>query len=92
MYGGAGFSDGVFLALSIATGAHPKLISARPGHSSITITLDRDGHLFPSVEEALADALDAAFTRQCATPPSPPVEPRAIGSSDLPARPSLSKG
>jgi integrase len=49
-------------ALSIAAGAHPKLISARLGHSSITITLDRYGHLFPSVEEALADALDAAFT------------------------------
>lgn len=48
-------------ALSIASGAHPKLISARLGHSTITITLDRYGHLFPSVEEALSDALDAAF-------------------------------
>ncbi len=48
-------------ALSIASGAHPKLISARLGHSSLTITLDRYGHLFPSVEESLADALDAAF-------------------------------
>ena len=34
---------------------------ARLGHSSITITLDRYGHLFPSVEEALAEKLDAAF-------------------------------
>ena len=48
-------------ALSIAAGAHPKLISARLGHSTITITLDRYGHLFPSVEEALAEKLDAAF-------------------------------
>jgi integrase len=48
-------------ALSIAAGAHPKLISARLGHASITITLDRYGHLFPSVEEALAEKLDAAF-------------------------------
>ena len=48
-------------ALSIAAGAHPKLISARLGHSSIQVTLDRYGHLFPSMEEALADALDAAF-------------------------------
>lgn len=48
-------------ALSIAAGAHPKLICARLGHSTITITLDRYGHLFPSVEEALAEALDAAF-------------------------------
>lgn len=51
-------------ALSIAAGAHPKLIAARLGHSTITITLDRYGHLFPSVEEALADALDAAFAAQ----------------------------
>jgi integrase len=51
-------------ALSIAAGAHPKLIAARLGHSSITITLDRYGHLFPSVEEALAEALDAAFTAE----------------------------
>jgi integrase len=48
-------------ALSIASGAHPKLISARLGHSTIQITLDRYGHLFPSVEKALADALDSAF-------------------------------
>jgi integrase len=48
-------------ALSIQAGAHPKLIAARLGHSSITVTLDRYGHLFPSMEEALADALDAAF-------------------------------
>jgi len=41
--------------------AHPKLIAARLGHSTITITLDRYGHLFPSVEEALAEQLDAAF-------------------------------
>ena len=37
------------------------LIATRLGHSSITITLDRYGHLFPSVEEALAEALDVAF-------------------------------
>lgn len=49
-------------ALSIAAGAHPKLIAARLGHSTIQITLDRYGHLFPSVEEALAVALDAVFT------------------------------
>ena len=48
-------------SLSIAAGAHPKLISARLGHSSIQITLDRYGHLLPGVEEALADALDIAF-------------------------------
>lgn len=49
------------VALSVAAGAHPKLISARLGHSSITVTLDRYGHLFGSLEESLAAALDAAF-------------------------------
>ena len=48
-------------SLLIAEGAHPKLIQARLGHSSIAITLDRYGHLFPSVEQALAEKLDAAF-------------------------------
>ena len=48
-------------SLSIAAGAHPKLISTRLGHSSITITLDRYGHLMPSIEEALAEQLDALY-------------------------------
>ncbi|HXB64600.1 MAG TPA: site-specific integrase [Solirubrobacteraceae bacterium] len=48
-------------SLLIAAGAHPKLIQARLGHSSITTTLDRYSHLFPSVEAALTDAFDATF-------------------------------
>ena len=51
-------------ALSIAAGAHPKLITARLGHS---LDHDHARPLRPSVpvvEEALADALDAAFTAQ----------------------------
>jgi integrase len=65
-------------SLSIAAGAHPKLISARLGHSTITITLDRYGHLFPSVEEALAEALDAAF----AAAPEPVENVTALRASD----------
>ena len=48
-------------ALLIASGAHPKLIQARLGHTTITMTLDTYGHLFPSVEEALAHTLDALY-------------------------------
>ena len=48
-------------SLLIQQGAHPKLIQTRLGHSSITITLDTYGHLFPSIEEALAERLDAAY-------------------------------
>jgi integrase len=48
-------------SLSIAAGAHPKVISERLGHSSIQITMDRYGHLYDSADEALAANLDAAF-------------------------------
>jgi len=44
------------VALAIAEGAHPKAIQTRMGHSSINVTLDRYGHLFPELDEALAQA------------------------------------
>jgi integrase len=50
-------------APAIASGAHPKAIQARLGHASITTTLDRYGHLFPSLDEELADRLDAARSK-----------------------------
>jgi integrase len=46
------------VALAIAAGAHPKAIQVRMGHSSITVTLDRSGHLFPELDEAIATAFD----------------------------------
>jgi integrase len=49
-------------ALLIAQGAHPKAIQAHLGHSSIQVTMDRYGHLFPDALEHLADRLDAART------------------------------
>lgn len=48
-------------ALLIAQGAHPKEIQERLGHSTIRITFDRYGHLFPSLDERLKDGLDEAF-------------------------------
>lgn len=48
-------------ALLIAQGAHPKEIQARLGHSSITTTLDRYGHLFPSLDERLRFGLDDLY-------------------------------
>jgi integrase len=47
-------------ALLIAQGAHPKAIQVHLGHSSIQVTMDRYGHLFPDALEQLADRLDAA--------------------------------
>jgi integrase len=48
-------------ALLIAQGAHPRAIMERLGHSSIEVTLDRYGHLFPSLDESLADSLDDTY-------------------------------
>lgn len=55
-------------ALAIQAEAHPKAIQSMLGHSSITVTLDRYGHMFPSVAEQLADKLDAAFREAAAEP------------------------
>ena len=48
-------------ALLIAQGAHPKEIQERLGHSTIRITFDRYGHLFPSLDERLRDGLDELY-------------------------------
>jgi integrase len=48
-------------AMLIAQNEHPKVMQNRLGHSSIRVTLDTYGHLFPGMDEAVADRLDAAF-------------------------------
>ncbi|HEX2063912.1 MAG TPA: site-specific integrase [Acidimicrobiales bacterium] len=48
-------------ALLIAEGAHALAVKQRLGHSSITVTFDRYGNLFPSVEEALTDRMEASY-------------------------------
>jgi len=53
-------------SLLIAQGAHLKAIQNHLGHSSITVTMDRYGHLFPSDMEALAVALDDVRSRAVA--------------------------
>lgn len=50
------------VALAIAEGAHPKAIQTRMGHSSINVTLDRYGHLFPELDEALAVSFGERLT------------------------------
>ena len=49
------------VALAIAQGTHPKAIQERLGHSSIRMTLDRYGHLFPTLDEEVATGLEKAF-------------------------------
>ena len=48
-------------ALMISQGAHLLSVKERLGHSSINVTYDRYGHLYPSFEEALTDRLDALY-------------------------------
>lgn len=48
-------------SILIASGAHPKEIQARLGHASITTTLDRYGHLFPSLGSQLDESLEVAL-------------------------------
>lgn len=45
-------------ALLIAQGSHPKQVQAQLGHSSITITFDTYGHLFPNLAEEQAVKLE----------------------------------
>lgn len=44
-------------------GFNPKLLSTVMGHSTIAITIDRYGHLFPGDEQLAAGALDAFLER-----------------------------
>lgn len=46
-------------AMCIAAGVHPKVISERLGHSSVSITMDVYGYLMPGAQEAVAATLDA---------------------------------
>lgn len=48
-------------SILIAQGAHPKEIQSRLGHSSITTTMDRYGHLLPGLGAQLDEALDRLY-------------------------------
>jgi integrase len=52
-----------FAALLIAAGVNPKALSTFMGHASISITLDRYGHLFPGSEDEAAELADAYLSR-----------------------------
>ena len=51
------------VAFLISQGAHPEAIKRYMGHSSISVTMDIYGHLFPSDAEDLANKLDELFRR-----------------------------
>jgi len=51
-----------YASLSIAAGVNAKALSTYMGHASITITLDRYGHLMPGNESEAAELLDRYLT------------------------------
>ena len=46
----------------LVAGAHPKYLQAQMGHSSIRVTLDLYGHLFPDANRGVLTALDDLTT------------------------------
>jgi integrase len=58
------------VALWIAAGANPKEVAARAGHTSVSFTLDRYGHLYPDADQALRDRLDALHALSQARQPA----------------------
>lgn len=66
------------IAFWIAVGADPKRIAARAGHTSVSVVLDRYGHLFPEGEEKLAERLDVVFKAASSPKNILPVPPREL--------------
>ncbi len=64
-------------SILINQGLHPKIVQQHLGHSSIVVTMDRYGHLYPSDTERVQDALDAAFETGLVASNTPIVEPEA---------------
>jgi integrase len=52
-----------FASLMIAAGVNAKALATYMGHASVTITLDRYGHLLPGNEDEAADLLDEYLAR-----------------------------
>jgi integrase len=47
------------VSLWIAERANPKQVAVRAGHTSVSVVLDRYGHLYPQHDDELVDALEA---------------------------------
>jgi len=53
-----------YAALMVAAGAHPKYLQAQMGHSSIRVSLDLYGHLFPDANRSVLAELDRLVERE----------------------------
>jgi integrase len=62
------------VSLWVAAGASPKEVAARAGHTSVRVVLDVYGGLYPELETALRERLEAAYQAP-AEPPAGEVVP-----------------
>jgi integrase len=50
-----------YATLALHAGVHPKIVSERLGHSSVSITLDVYSHAVPTMQESAAELVAALF-------------------------------
>jgi integrase len=58
-------------AMLIRQGAHPRVIMERLGHSSIQVTMDTYGHLFPGLDDSITAGLQEQFQDAFSVDPRP---------------------
>ena len=56
--------------LLLAQGEHPKVVSERLGHASVTLTLDTYSHVLPTMQQQAAERLEAALFMKSENSPS----------------------
>lgn len=55
-----------FVSLMIAAGVNAKALSTYMGHSGISITIDRNGHLMPGNADGIRDRMDTYLAAEVA--------------------------
>jgi integrase len=72
------------VSLWIAAGASPREIASRAGHTSVSIVLDRYGHLLPGSENRVNDELDRLAATGLATLPTmKKIDTKEVGDPQL---------
>ena len=54
-------------SLMLQQGIHPKIVSERLGHSSVSITLDTYSHVLPGLQERAARRFDEELSSKAPT-------------------------
>src|SRR5207253_9790195 len=69
------------VAIWINAGANMLEVSKRAGHTSVSFTLDRYGHLFPEAHDALTERIEAVATAKGKRGLAPVVPLKTAGSA-----------